>query len=162
MYNILTPYGKLVVTSKIEPVVEKVFKINGKQQRVSEIADGFKNKPNAILVHVNTELMFEQLYIGNLKPAKVQEIMETLLRDGNYDFSKLKYQETKKVKQLVFDDGESLPYSSETTPFSMPVGLPHHGLNAFDNARIDPIDVFDPNEDDEDCVEEICEDIICD
>lgn len=149
--RILSPNGKVVVSNKIEPVVEKAFKLNGKQQRVAEVAEGFKNNPNAILVHVGAEMMYEQLYIGNLKPEKVQEIMETLLRDGKYDFSKLQYQETKKMDKLLFDDGESLPYSSETTPFSTPVGLPQHGFINFGNACIQAVGAFDTNEDDEEC-----------
>lgn len=158
MYHILSPNGKLVTTNKIEPVIEKAFKLNGKQQRVAEVVDGFKNNPNAILVHVGDNMMYEQLYIGNLKPEKVQEIMENLLRDGYYDFSKLQYQETKKMDKLCFDDGESLPYSSETTPFSTPVGLPYNGMNAFGNVCIQAVGAFDTNEDDDDCEEENCDD----
>ena len=103
MYRILSPNGKLLTSRKIEPVIEKVIKMNGKQQRVSEFAEGFKNEPNAILISADTELTHEQLYIGNLKPAKVQEIMETLLQDGYYNFSKMQYQDTRKVNKLVFD-----------------------------------------------------------
>jgi len=149
MYRMLSPNGKLLTSKKIEPVVENVIKINGKQQRLSEIAEGFKNEPNAILIFNDTELTHEQLYIGNLKPAKVKEIMVSLLQDGYYDFSQMQYQDTKKVNTLVFDNGESLPYSSEITPLSIPVGLSYKKYDAFGSSCIDSISDFEFNEDDD-------------
>ena len=102
MYRILSPNGKLIASERIEPVVEKVIKMNGKQQRMSEIADGFKNEPNAMLIHPNTIFAYDELYIGNLKPTKVQEIMEILLRDSYYDFSKLHYQNVNMINHSYY------------------------------------------------------------
>lgn len=150
MYRILTPNGTLIASERIEPVVEKVIKMNGKQQRISEFAEGLKNEPNAIIIHPNNILIYDELYIGNLKPAKVQEIMETLLQDGKYDFSQMQYQDATKVDKLVFDNGESLPCSSEITGFSMPLGLAYTGFNKFNKPCIQSIENLEDDEDEDD------------
>lgn len=105
------PNGQWVGIEKMEVIVEKVFKVNNQQKRVVEIAKENEDEANGIRIHGGMGMNKYDFFIGNLKPAKVQEIMEILLRDTFFDFSQMQYQEVKTSDEAILDNGESLPYT---------------------------------------------------
>ena len=56
-----------------------------------------------------------ELVIGNLQSDVVEQIMQSLLVNGYYDFSQMGYQSTKLADKVVIDGGKSKPYTNEIT-----------------------------------------------
>lgn len=132
MIRILLPSGHLVETEHIAPLIEKVVEINGERRRLVEVARKFDKVSNALIIrvsaraYVNDDSMvriIEDVVIGNLKPAKVKEIVREAVSQGYYDFTTLIYQDAKFVSNIVFDNGESLPYATDITIGSFPFTL---------------------------------------
>lgn len=124
--RIVSPFGKVFEARKAVPVFEKVVKINGGIRRVFEQARGFEVKPTGIAVYAEqpravpgVPMHDSAIYIGNLKPEKLKLVLRELAEKGYYDFSAMKYQNSKSGSQII-DGGESLPYNSEAMPFSFP------------------------------------------
>ena len=178
--KMISPTGKLIGVSQAVPVVEKVFKFNGRVQRMSERAGVFKGvKPNAISIKTENcaNFMFQnELIIGNLKTERVNTIMRSLLEKGYYDFSEMHFQTARTEEELVFDNGASLPYSSDITimmnqnfcchdNFGSPINRPNcsnkdqlENDDFFDcdtdDFDFDGFDVFDDEEGDEESYDE--------
>ena len=127
MYKISRPTGKLLVAKRVIPVCDKVVDFNGKRRRLSEIAESLDSNPTGLILYIEelTTHVFQSngIYIGNLKSTDVQDIMKSLLTEGYYDFSNWNYQTAKDVAKLVFDDGASLPFTSEITCSAYPMLL---------------------------------------
>lgn len=137
---IITPTGKLFEVSQAVPVVERYVKFNGSVRRLAETAKDFSANPNAIAMENAHAGLFDpsgivplvpNVFIGNLSAKKVKEILCSLLKDGYYDFSSLEYQKPQHVEELVWDEGKSLPYSNEYTPFFVGGNFFDNGSNAF-------------------------------
>lgn len=117
MMKILSPKGALLSVTKVEPLVEKRVSFNGSQLRLCQVAkDNYQLVTGVYLTvsSVDTPFMPANIIVGNLKPAVVNDIMNKLLVEGNYDFSQLSYQKSVPfVDKYKYDEGKSLPYYTE-------------------------------------------------
>lgn len=120
MIRIITPTGKLFQVLKTVPFAEKKDEFNKSVITKVEVAKDMSVNPTGIRCFVASQNdMFgdmSSVYVGNLKPEKVKEILNALLKDEFYDFSQFQYQKSKKY--TIFDDveidgGNSLPYFDE-------------------------------------------------
>lgn len=116
--RIITPTGKIYSIAKAVPLAEKKEFFNDRVSVKREPATSLKAKPTAIrLVTLPENGMFAEqgVVIGNLKPEDVQDILNTLLVNGYYDFSGFNYQKvnTIDVKEIQLDNGASSPYYEE-------------------------------------------------
>lgn len=118
MMKILSPKGALLSVTKVEPLVEKRVSFNGSQLRLCQVAkDNYQLVTGVYLTvsSVDTPFMPANIIVGNLKPAVVNDIMNKLLVEGNYDFSQLSYQKSVPfVDKYKYDEGKSLPYYTGT------------------------------------------------
>ena len=100
--RIITPYGKIRESAKVDLCTEMLFDFNGRKVLKSEkIAKGVV--PNAIFVNSIGESIrggvfepcnyTENFIIGNLTPEVVKNITSQLCEKGFYDFSTLEYQD---------------------------------------------------------------------
>lgn len=121
--KILSPRGNLLSVERVARVCEKRIDFNGEHRDLFEVAKNSKVNANGLAFKVITEAMGmcipPEIYIGNLKSEKVEEILNALLMQGYYDFSGMDFQTTKYERKLVIDGGESLPFSSDITPCVM-------------------------------------------
>lgn len=117
MMKILSPKGALLSVTKVEPLVEKRVSFNGSQLRLCQVAkDNYQLVTGVYLTvsSVDTPFMPANIIVGNLKPAVVNDIMNKLLVEGNYDFSQLSYQKSVPfVDKYKYDEGKSLSYYTE-------------------------------------------------
>ena len=117
MMKILSPKGALLSVTKVEPLVEKRVSFNGSQLRLCQVAkDNYQLVTGVYLTvsSADTPFMPANIIVGNLKPAVVNDIMNKLLVEGNYDFSQLSYQKSVPfVDKYKYDEGKSLPYYTE-------------------------------------------------
>ena len=116
--RIITPTGKLVKVSRVIPYAEKKDKFNGTIRKNAEVAIDMSVKPTGLkcfLKFQNNSVLESSLYVGNLYPEQVQEIIGALLKDGCFDFSRLKYQKVQNrlTDKQEIDGGKSLPYYDE-------------------------------------------------
>lgn len=145
MVKILSPNGKLFICGEVTPYCETKIPFNGREKFIYEPAVDMDVNPTAIVMKTSEDLNDEKffvphsLYVGNLSTEKVAEIMEKLLTDGYYDFSKLEYQKVREFECVSFDNGKSLPYTNDIT--SIPeLGYIHHppvfcgGMSSDDNS----------------------------
>ncbi len=146
--RIISPTGKVCKVLKVEPYAEKKDIFNGKSQRITELAISLDVRPTGVkcfLECARNDFAEPFVYIGNLTPEKVQEILDALLKNGYYDFSRFEYQ--KKVnafgENIKIDGGVTLPYYQESD-------CALFGAPLF--SRNDTIDF--PEEDDEEYEEE--------
>lgn len=120
MVQIMTPKGVLLEVVNAVPVCEVRLEFNGCNRRLVEAAKGLGTEPTAIAMKYNRRSRngaddgTDELFVGNLKPEVVRETMRKLLEDGYFDFSSMGYQNpVEEVKDTVFDNGESLPYTTD-------------------------------------------------
>lgn len=108
--------GSVFEIFKACPVVENRIDFNKKIKRLIEYArEGVK--PNAILFEkkrVNSGLAFDnniEILVGNLSACTVEEILNSLNKNGYADISNLNYQEPMpSVYNYKFDNGNSEAY----------------------------------------------------
>lgn len=162
MTRILTPKGELREIEKAVPVCEMRARFNERQVRIAEPAKNMKAMPTAVALKFRASQfpaafgeMNGELFVGNLKPEKVLEIMRELLEEGYYDFSSMSYQKECGWEKTVLDDGVSEPYMSDYTDiFGSVFGGTESifaGSRPWENGQKD-MQVFD--DDGEDYVEE--------
>lgn len=119
MLRIITPKGVLREVSQIKPVCETRVQINRKTRRLVTVADDlYLSKPTGLALRFQLYPLTEdgctkELFIGNLKPEQVADIQKAILTQGYFDFSALTYQDVEKLENTVFDQGSSLPYTSD-------------------------------------------------
>lgn len=113
--RVISPSGRLLKIGSAVPCVETQYELNGRKYNVSDIARDMTMKPTAIRFHVKDSDRYSDsyIYIGNLKPEQVQEMMQVILREKSYDLSKFEYQKTEIFEEHIIDRGESLPYFDE-------------------------------------------------
>lgn len=136
MLRVLSPTGNLTEVSGVMTVAEKEIVFNGKKKRLFEKAQGFAQKPTGIVFYPGQQCHImapnASLYVGNMRPEKVQSLMREMLERGYCDLSAMEYQKSRRGSDLVIDGGESPAYSSETTPGSFPTELsPMHGFGGI-------------------------------
>lgn len=121
--KILSPRGNLLTVERVARVCEKRIDFNGEYRDLLELAKNSKVPANGLAFKVTSDSVGmcvpPEIYVGNLKSEKVEEILNALLEQGYYDFTVLEFQTTKQEKKLVIDGGESLPFSSDITPCVM-------------------------------------------
>lgn len=120
--KIISPRGNLLTVERVARVCEKRIDFNGEHRDLLEVAQNAKVPANGLAFKITFNgigLVPPELYVGNLKPEKVEEILNALLVQGYYDFSGMEFQTTKYERKLVIDGGESLPFSSDITPCVM-------------------------------------------
>lgn len=121
MVRIITPKGVLREVAEVVPVCETRLKFNGKQRRLVETAADLRTSaPTALAMRFQTRSSFpagcvpsEELFVGNLTPEQTADIQKKLLTQGYFDFSVLVWQKAKELKDTVYDQGVSLPYTSD-------------------------------------------------
>lgn len=118
MMRIITPKGELRKVKRVVAVCEMRNQFNGRMDRKIEIANDLSYKPTGLCLKFDTEgtnfrMYGQELYIGNLKTEKVQEILRKLVKEGYFDFSEMEYQKMDMVENTVFDEGKSKPYTSD-------------------------------------------------
>lgn len=122
--KIISPRGNLLSVERVARVCEKRMEFNGERRDLFEVAKSAQIPVNGLAFRVKSELntglcIPSEIYVGNLKPEKVEEILYTLLEKGYFDFSEMGFQTTKYERKIVIDGGASLPFSSDITPCMM-------------------------------------------
>lgn len=116
--KILSPKGNLLSVERVARVCEKRIDFNGEYRDLYEVAKNSSVSATGLAFKVVSEPMgfvVQELYVGNLKPELVNEIMTELLVVGYYDFTQMEFQTTKCERKLVLDGGATLPFSSDIT-----------------------------------------------
>lgn len=164
--KIISPRGNLLSVERVARVCEKRMEFNGERRDLFEVAKSAQIPVNGLAFRVKSELntglcIPSEIYVGNLKPEKVEEILYTLLEKGYFDFSEMGFQTTKYERKIVIDGGASLPFSSDITPCMMSRRNFTADFEMLGNAFSSPYTVFgtpnwsaeaafcDDNEDDE-------------
>ena len=117
--RIITPTGKVHKVCNAVPYAEKKEVFNGRVHVNTEVAMNMSVKPTGIKLSLEREpndFSIPSVYIGNLAPEKVQEILSALLKEGYYDFSKLEYQKVENIgfnSSMEIDGGKTLPFYQE-------------------------------------------------
>lgn len=117
--RIITPTGKVHKVCNVVPYAEKKEVFNGRVHVNTEVAINLGVCPTGIKLSLEREpndFSFPSIYIGNLAPEKVQEILDSLLKLGYFDFSKLEYQKVENIgfnSSMEIDGGKTLPYFQE-------------------------------------------------
>ena len=90
--KIISPTGRLLTVNRAVPIVETIFDFNGESRFLGDICRN-DTKPNGIAILYDSSSIFEdnlsELVIGNLQSDVVEQIMQSLLVNGYYDFSKM-------------------------------------------------------------------------
>lgn len=118
MMRIITPKGELRKVKRVVAVCEMRNQFNGRMDRKIEIANDMSYNPTGVCLELDVRdtgfvACGQEVFIGNLKTEKVQEILRKLLKEGYFDFSELEYQKADLYKETVFDEGKSKPYTSD-------------------------------------------------
>lgn len=117
--KIITPRGNLIKIERVARVCEKRIDFNGEKRDLFELAKNTDVPATGLALKVveNTSNVFgcQEIYIGNLKPETVNEVLKNLLTQGYFDFTQFEYQDAKEQKDIVLDDGVSKPFCSELT-----------------------------------------------
>ncbi|MCM1217802.1 MAG: hypothetical protein NC548_25200 [Lachnospiraceae bacterium] len=121
MMRIMTPSGVLRNVTRVLPICEIRLEFNGRSRRAVEISESMECEPTALGFEFQSKgdcdscVYGNELFIGNLKPEAVREILRKLLSDGSYDFSDMEYQKAGWIMETTFDKGATIPYSSAYT-----------------------------------------------
>ena len=118
MMRIITPKGELRKVKRVVAVCEMRNQFNGRMDRKIEIANDMSYNPTGVCLELDVRdtgfvACGQEVFIGNLKTEKVQEILRKLLKEGYFDFSELEYQKADLYKETVFDEGKSNAYTSD-------------------------------------------------
>lgn len=118
MMRIITPKGDLRNIKRAVAVCEMRNQFNGRMDRKIEIANDMSYNPTGVCLELDVRdtgfvACGQEVFIGNLKTEKVQEILRKLLKEGYFDFSELEYQKENMVEKTTFDAGKSKPYASD-------------------------------------------------
>lgn len=121
MMRVITPKGVLREVAEIVPVCEARYKFNGEQRRRVEIANNlYQSIPTGLVlrfqVHpfaLGTGIDNGELFVGNLRTEQVADIQRELMSRGYFDFSTLVYQKAEWLKDTCYDQGSSMPYTSD-------------------------------------------------
>ena len=149
--RIITPTGKVHKVCNAVPYAEKKEVFNGKTRVNSEVAVNMNVKPTGIKFSLEREpndFSIPSVYIGNLAPEKVQEILSALLKEGYYDFSKLEYQKVENIgfnSSMEIDGGKTLPFYQENICDNSSIFSPFDGCVTYP-AKEEDEEEFDEEE----------------
>lgn len=118
--RVITPRGNLLKVDRVVRVVEKSVNFNGSTRQFFEVAKNIDVESTGIAMRVaeagmSTVFGPYEIYVGNLKPSVVEEIITTLTKEGYFDFTKFMYQNVESQSEVVLDGGDSIPFCSEFT-----------------------------------------------
>lgn len=115
--RICTPRGNVVKVVRMNVLAEEIDEFNGTRTYRGLVAKDMSVKPTGLEFLIDDSDCFSRrrIQIGNLPFEKVVEIQRSLLKDGYYDFSGMKYQRVTlyDVSKIKIDNGVSLPYFDE-------------------------------------------------
>lgn len=118
MVNVITPMGRLLTVKKATGICVKVFCFNGGRRVFMEVAKDINDATAIALETCDVGLgVNNEVVIGNLKPNTVAPILRSLGSDQYYDFTQFGCQKVKEFEDVVFDNGVSEAFSSETLLF---------------------------------------------
>lgn len=158
--------GSIVEVMKVDPVVEKRDSFNGEVQRRVAVARDMEQDISGVLFHIQHPCanmgVFSpcssgnDILVGNLSRDAVEEIMDSMLKNGYADISGYSYQkEHQCIYSTVFDNGKSDPYYLLDFAATVGLGLGGFGSNMFapnpfkmscdttcneDNTEFNPVD----------------------
>jgi hypothetical protein len=115
--------GSIKELSSITPIVEWRGRFNGTSRKLIEPAGNIKDA-NGIVFELREQqgmgCFSQKILVGNLKNAKVTELLDSAVNKGVVDISVIDFQVKKSPQQFgfKFDKGVSSPYYLQTfTPF---------------------------------------------
>lgn len=125
--------GSILEVSRVDVIVEKHDRFNGEMQRRIAVAKDMEQDISGVLFFLNNSNMGldafssaaygnRNILVGNLQRDVVEEILDSLLKNGYADISGYAYQkEHQNTQNIVFDHGKSEPYY--LLDFAATVGL---------------------------------------
>lgn len=133
--------GSILEVSRVDVVVEKQDHFNGELQRRVAIAKDMEQDISGVLFSIKDSnfgidvfssnvCSNRNILVGNLHREVIEEILDSLLKNGYADISGYSYQkEHQDTKNILFDHGKSDPYY--LLDFAATVGLNVFGGNGF-------------------------------
>lgn len=127
----------ILKVEKVEPVVEKRDLFNGTvNRRVAVAKDMTQDISGLLFSFTSTASQFgldafqadeSKMLVGNFKREVVEELLDSLLKNGYADLSGYSYQPSEDITKLKFDNGKSDPYFlrgfAATMGLERPMGL---------------------------------------
>lgn len=134
--------GSIVEVAKVDPIVEKRDSFNGEVQRRVAVAKDMEQDISGVLFHIQHPCAnmgvfspcssSNDILDGNLSREAVEEIMDSMLKNGYADISGYSYQkEHQCIFSTVFDNGKSDPYYLLDFAATVGLGLGGFGSNMF-------------------------------
>lgn len=114
--------GSILELSRVDVIVEKHDRFNGEKHRRIAIAKDMEQDISGVLFFIKDSNMGADTFspmlcnnrnilVGNLHRDVVEEILDSLLKNGYADISGYAYQqEHQDTKSIIFDHGKSEPY----------------------------------------------------
>lgn len=140
--------GSIMEFVKVESIVEKRESFNGTVNRRVAVAKDMTQDITGLLFSFSDEHFTPNVFspdegnllIGNLQREVVEELLDSILKNGYADLSGYSYQSGDDITKLKFDHGKSEPYFIRG--FSATIGLERPmGLNPFVPAQMGNIPV---------------------
>ena len=112
--------GSIMEFVKVEPIVEKRESFNGTVNRRVAVAKDMTQDISGLLFSLTpTASQFgldafqadeSKMLVGNFKREVVEELLDSILKNGYADLSGYSYQPSEDITKLKFNNGESAPY----------------------------------------------------
>ena len=112
--------GTIMEVVKVEPIVEKRECFNGTVNRRVAVAKDMTQDISGLLFSLTpTASQFgldafqadeSKMLVGNFKREVVEELLDSILKNGYADLSGYSYQPSEDITKLKFNNGESAPY----------------------------------------------------
>lgn len=112
--------GTIMEVVKVEPIVEKRDIFNGTVNRRVAVAKDMREDISGLLFSfTSTASQFgldafqadeSKMLVGNFKREVVEELLDSILKNGYADLSGYSYQPSEDITKLKFDNGKSAPY----------------------------------------------------
>lgn len=93
--RVISPRGELIKVSKVTAMCEADVTMNGKTKTIIEACeDGMRSTATGLLMQIadnraESSIFANNIYIGNLEPSKLKEVMEELLTKDCCDLTVL-------------------------------------------------------------------------
>lgn len=152
--------GSILEVLRVDAIVEKHDHFNGERQRRIAVAKDMEQDISGVLFSVKDSNFGVDVFsssicrnrdilVGNLHRDVVEEILDSMLKNGYADISGYAYQkEHQDTKNIVFDHGKSKPYY--LLDFAATVGLNGFGGNPFSPCAFPVNETADIPEEDDD------------
>lgn len=112
--------GSIMEFVKVEPIVEKRESFNGTANRGVAVAKDMTQDISGLLFSfASSASQFgldafqadeSKMLVGNFKREVVEELLDSILKNGYADLSGYSYQPSEDITKLKFDNGKSAPY----------------------------------------------------